>query len=96
MLLLLVVAGRLMCRGATHGPAGETPLVRALAASPAPQARTRSGCGGHCLLRLAGGGKFPLQRMMKLTLDKLPPEERARMFDQLHRKVPELDADDDK
>lgn len=96
VLLLLVVAGRLLCRGATHGPAGKTPLVRALAASPAPHARTRSGGGGHCLLRLAGGGKFPLQRMMKVTLDKLPPEERARMFDQLHRKVPELDADNDK
>jgi len=77
------------------------PAHAARALTPAPialqtQACTGSGTGGHGLLRLTGGGKFPLRRMMKVTLDRLPPEERARMFDELHRRVPELDADDDK
>ena len=50
---------------------------------------------GACL-QLRGGGKFPLSRMMKIAVDRLPAEERARMFDQLHSQVPELDAGEDR
>ena len=50
---------------------------------------------GACL-RLRGGGKFPLSRMMKIAVDRLPAEERARMFDQLHSQVPGLDAGEDR
>jgi len=55
----------------------------------------RQGTIDPCL-RLRGGGKFPLRRMMKVTLDRMPPEERARMFDSLHQTMPTLDRDDDK
>jgi hypothetical protein len=56
-------------------------------------------CGivvGEDCLRLSGGGKFPLHRMMKTTVDKMPAEERARIFDSLHRKMPELDKGTDR
>ena len=47
-------------------------------------------------MHLRGGGKFSLKRMMKITLDRLPPEERARMFDKVHKAMPGLDQGNDK
>ena len=52
--------------------------------------------GVPCLRPLRGGGKFSLQRMMKITLDGLPAEERARVFDKLHKSMPELDEGNDR
>ena len=34
--------------------------------------------------------------MMKVTLDRLPPEERARIFDTMHKDIPGLDAGNDR
>jgi len=66
-------------------------FLRTAAALPCELARVGVAC-----LRLRGGGKFSLQRMMKITLDRLPAEERARVFDKLHKSTPGLDEGDDR